>query len=236
MTKGRAALDSLPELPLEPLELAGRLGHAGEGPYLTIVPHARPSPAIVPPARESATEPGVLPLGPNRSSYQVRDYWVQTTYPYVYCQFPGDLVDGIVLDSARQTGAGAADEHLRDRPGLVAPVQRFKLSVFEGRRLPHPLFCTVKYGPWVGKVRETESCIDGVPSQWELVLVGVPLNVGMTWSGGWLEQPTLPNLTVIKGTLALAHVGTQCCAGYKWCPTTQSCIPNRVNCMPNVPA
>ena len=82
---------------------------------------------------------------------------------------------------------------------------------------------------------ETESCTDGVPNRWELAVSGVP-GVGMVWYGQWLDQPTIPNLTVIKGSLGLTKVTPQCCPGYNWCPTTQSCIPQQVNCEPAVPA
>lgn len=234
MLKGRDALEALPELPLEPFELAGRLGHAGDGPYLTIVPHARPVPEPAPPVGSP-----VLPHAPQRQSHQIREYWAQALHPYVYCVFPGDLLDGVLLEPARVAAVAAphAEPVSRPAPGTIVPAaQHYKLSAFEGRRLQHLLFCTVKYGPWAARVIETESCIDGVPNRWELKLVGVPLDVGMTWNGTWLDQPTLPNLEVIKGNLALSHVTTQCCPGNKWCHTSQSCIPLQVNCQPNQPA
>ena len=58
----------------------------------------------------------------------------------------------------------------------------------------------------------------------------------MVWHGQWLDQPTIPNLTVIKSNLGLTKVTPQCCPDYNWCPTTQSCIPQQVNCEPVVPA
>ncbi|HUU34442.1 MAG TPA: hypothetical protein VMW48_10280 [Vicinamibacterales bacterium] len=89
--------------------------------------------------------------------------------------------------------------------------------------------------PWTGFVVETESCVDGVPNRWELTVSGIP-EIDLVWYGQWLDQPSVPNLIVIKNDLFMVNHTTSCCAGHKWCPTTGSCIPNRVNCQGTTPA
>jgi hypothetical protein len=220
----------LPELPLEPFEVAGKLAHAKRGPFLTIVPPVRPEPK--PP---STTVP--VPHVPV-PAFEVRKYFTQAIYPRVICIDPGEFVNEIVLDP---TPDGGTDEDGRvDQTGradiavLARREQHYKLSALNGTKLHHALWCTVKYGPWLAVAIETESCILGEPNRWEFQIVEVP-EVAMLWYGQWLDQPSFPNLTVIKGDLALAGVSRQCCPGSKWCPTTQSCIPNQVNCQPPVP-
>lgn len=233
MTKGRYSIDTLPELPLAQFELAGKLAHARRGPYLTIVPAARPAPST--PTPKAATSP--LPLVPT-SAYEIRKYFTQAIYPRVICQDPGDFLDGIVLEARRDQderdgGLGDLAGKL-DIAALARREQHYKLSALNGSKFHHPLWCTVKYGPWLAVAVETESCIIGEPNRWEFMIVEVP-EVSMLWYGQWLDQPSFPNLTVIKGDLALAGVSRQCCAGYKWCPTTQSCIPIQVDCQTPVP-
>lgn len=236
MYTGRDVMAELPELPLDAFQLGGRLARSRRGPYVTVVSEPRPVPVAPPPPPHAAP----------RGQYQIRRYWAQVTYPHVICISPGDLVDGVVLDAAAAPSAPGGMSHGgHDAFGAVTirganlarlPAERhYKLSVLDGVKLPHSLFCTVKYGPWLAAVTETESCVDGVPNRWELTVMGID-GLGMVWDGTWLDQPTLPNLTVIKGDLALAGYATLCCPGYKYCPTTESCIPMRVNCNSPVPA
>ncbi len=155
------------------------------------------------------------------------------------CQDPGPFSDEILLAAAPPASTGAAGypnvTGHTDLAVLAKHELHYKLSAFNGLELQTPFWCTVKYGPWLGLVQETESCILGAPNRWEFAIVEMP-QVGMTWDGEWLDQPTLPNLTVIKGDLQMFAVSTSCCPGAKWCSTTQSCIPSQVNCGGNVPA
>lgn len=70
-----------------------------------------------------------------------------------------------------------------------------QLSAFEGRRLQHSSFCSVTHGPWLAAVVEQESCADGAPNRWELVVPGLD-GVGMFWFGQRLDRPSLPTLTM----------------------------------------
>ena len=235
MRKASDPIAALPELPLKALELGGKLAHARRGPYLTIMPPERPDPT--PPKRVITA----TPLAPT-SSFEIRKYFTQAIYPRVICHDPGELISGVVMArSAKSSGRakkGVADRAAAMSAGdLTALAEReahYKLTKLDGRKLHHALWCTVKYGPWLAVAKETESCIAGEANRWEFWIVEVP-EVSMVWYGQWLDQPTLPNLTVIKGDLAPAGVTRQCCAGYKWCPTTQSCIPNTVTCQQPTP-
>lgn len=236
MSKGRDLIQTLPELPLEALQLGGKLAHARRGPYLTIVPPARPAPAPPKPTASPA-----LPHIPT-PSFQTRKYWTQAIYPRVVCMDPGPFSDEIVLDATPDGGSGGSGGTGRpdvtgalDLAVLARHERHYKLSAFNGAKLVRPFWCTVKYGPWLAMAVETESCIIGAPNRWEFVIVEMP-QVGMVWDGEWLDQPTLPNLTVIKGDLQMFNLSTSCCPGAKWCPTTQSCIPNQVNCGGTTPA
>lgn len=228
MNKGRCSIDSLPELPLEPFEVAGKLAHARRGPFLTIVP----------PARSEPTPPATTPV-PHvpTPSFEVRKYFTQAIYPRVLCHDPGNFLDDLVLDPGAGGGnddPGLDEAGCADIAVLAKREQHYKLSALNGKKLQHALWCTVKYGPWLAVAVETESCIDGELNRWEFFIVEVP-EVSMVWYGQWLDQPSFANLTVIKGDLALAGASRHCCGGYKWCPTTQSCIPLQINCDTPVP-
>jgi hypothetical protein len=93
----------------------------------------------------------------------------------------------------------------------------------------------VKYGPWLATAMETTSCDLG-PSRWEFFIVEMP-EVSLVWFGMWQDIAAYPSLWVTMGNLVLASTPQQlCCAGYYWCPTTMSCIPNRVDCVDRQPA
>jgi hypothetical protein len=233
VSKGRDLIKSLPELPLAPFEVSGKLGRSSRGPYLTIVPPTRPVPA--PP------KPVPVPHQAPNSSYQVRTHYSQAIYPRVICVDFSDFFDDLVLDPGVSGGGGGGGTGPGDvvgsRPDLAVLARKerhYKLSAFNGQRFARPFWCTVKYGPWLAIVKETESCITGEPNRWEFFIAEIP-EVSMIWYGEWLDQPSLPNLTVIKGDLALHDVDFHCCAGYTFCSNTQSCIPNQVPCNPPIP-
>lgn len=213
----------LPELPLETFEAAGTLERSDRGPFVTIRPRRQPVPDP-PPAPANAAP---------KSSFTTRKYFAQAIYPRVICYDPGDLVVGLTMDIEPPPFPG------RDRPPIDVAVlagqeRHYKLSALQSVPFRHPLWCSVKYGPWLAVVIETESCTQGVPNRWEFVIVEVP-DVFLVWYGEWEDMPPFPSLTVIMGDLAPAGHQTSCCPGFKWCPTTQSCIPLQVNCPDPVP-
>jgi hypothetical protein len=214
----------LPELPVETFEAAGTLERSDRGPFLTIRPPKRAAPEPPTPAT----------LAPPKSSFTTRKYFAWALYPRVICYDPGDLVVGLTMD------VSPPPQPDRDRPPtdlvLLARQERFyKLSSLRSRPFRHPLWCSVKYGPWTAAVTETESCLDGVPNRWEFFIVEVP-EVFLTWLGEWEDIPAFPSLTVVMGSLALSSQSHSCCPGFQWCPTTQSCIPLEVTCQDPIPA
>jgi hypothetical protein len=232
VSKGRKLIDSLPELPLEPFEVAGKLGRSRRGPFLTILPPARPAP----------TPPKVvaLPHQPLKASFFTNTFFAQALYPRVIChEFGSDVFEDFALDPVPDDGGGGpgpgsvVDRHA-DLMVLARHERHYKLSALNGTRLALPFWCTVKHGPWLCSVKETESCITGAPSTWELIVLDIP-EISMVWFGEWLDQPTLPNLTVIKGNLAPHNSVPSCCPGHKLCFNTMSCIPNAVPCDPPIP-
>jgi hypothetical protein len=223
MSAAHDLIHRLPELPLETFETAGTLDRSARGPFLTIRPQ-------MPPAVE---KPPVPAHAPSKSSFSTRKYYTQALYPRVICYDPGDLVVGLTMNIEPQPFPG------RDRPptdvAALAGQERFyKLSALRSVPFRHPLWCSVKYGPWLAVATETESCLDGVPTRWEFFVVEIP-EVALLWFGEWEDMPAFPSLTVIMGNLALAGHQTSCCPGFQWCPTTQSCIPLQVNCQDPIP-
>jgi|SRR5215467_5286301 len=217
-------IDRLPELPLEPFEVAGTLERSDRGPYVTIRPHKRPVPE----------PPTVQPLMKSRSSYAVRKYFTQAIYPRVICYHPGDLVTDLQVNINPQPLPD------RERPptdifALAGQERFYKLSSLKSQRFPNPLWCSVKGGPWLAAAVETESCFDGVPNRWEFWIVEMP-EVSLVWFGKWEDMPSYPSLWVTMGDLVLAGTQQNCCGGFYWCPTTQSCIPQGVNCQDPFPA
>ena len=218
-------IQRLPELPVETFEAAGTFERSDRGPFVTLRPH--PGPTIdAPPAHP-------LPFAP-KSSFSTRQYFTQALYPRVICFDPGDLVVGLAMDFDPKPFPG------RDRPATnlaaLAKQERFyKLSALKSVRFTNPLWCSVKYGPWLAMVTEAESCITGAPSLWEFFIVEIP-QVTLVWSGQWEDIPSFPSLKVIMGNLALSSETLSCCPGFQWCATTQSCIPLEVTCQDPIPA
>ena len=217
-------LRRLPELPQETFEAAGTLQRSDRGPFVTLRPHNPAAPQ----------EPPVPANAPSKSSFTVRQYFTQALYPRVICYDPGDLVVGLAMSFDPQPFPG------RDRPptdvAALAGQERFyKLSALESAPLKNPLWCSVKYGPWLAVAEETESCLEGMPNKWKFFIVEVP-EVALIWFGEWTDMPAAPSLTVIMGDLVLAGYERFCCPGFQWCPTTQSCIPLQVDCQDPLPA
>ena len=91
-----------------------------------------------------------------------------------------------------------------DKTAKDAVQERFyKLTSLKSVPFHHPLWCSVKYGPWLAIAKETESCIDGAPATWEFSIVEVP-EVSLLWFGYWEDMPAYPSLQVIMGDLVPA--------------------------------
>ena len=138
-------IDQLPELPVETFEATGELCYADNVPVVTIRPEKFPEPV----------KPSGVLLAPNKSSAAQRRYWTQVTYPRVICQHPGDLE----LDPGHlfvEQGKRDSDRPNGDVAALAQRERFYKLSALKGARLRHPLWCSVKYGPWLAIVVEQE--------------------------------------------------------------------------------
>lgn len=224
MSNTRDLIDRLPELPIEPFEVAGSLDRSDRGPFVTIRPHKFAEP----------DRPTAQPLAKSRSSYAVRKYYTQAIYPRVICYDPGDLIGDLKLDLDPQPLPGR-EQPPADISALAGYERFYKLSSLKSKPFRNPLWCSVKYGPWLAVAKETESCFDGIPSRWEFCIIEIP-EVSLVWFGRWEDMPAYPSLWVTMGDRVLAAPPRQlCCAGYYWCPTTQTCIPQGVNCQDPFP-
>ncbi len=215
MTTLREKIDSLPELPVETFEVAGKLGYSDRMPVVTIRPNKFRKPEMPSISEEK--------LQPSKSSYAIRKYYVQVTYPLVVCQPPPDEVfdTAILFEEEENSVVDLPKSKVR----TISKKERFyKLSTLNGRKLPNPFWCSVKYGPWLAVVKEQESCITGVPSFWEMMVYGIP-EVYLSWYGNWQDIPPYPSLQVIMGDLVMFDQSFDCCAGFSYCLSTQSCVP-----------
>lgn len=224
----REKIKRLPELPVEPFEVAGKLGFSDKMPVVTIRPRKFRIPKKPKPRPPST-------FGPNKSQYSIRKYFVWVTYPRVVCQPPPN--------EQFNTATLFKDEGGENRDGSPIPesniestskkVRYYKLTKLNGRRLRDLFWCSVKYGPWSAIVLEEESCLN-IPNSWFLYIVEMP-QVWLRWYGLWNDIPSYPSLQVIMGTLAMFGQSHSCCPGYKYCPPTGSCIPLQVKCMDTFP-
>jgi hypothetical protein len=214
-------LDQLAELPVETLEVSGKLGYAEWAPVLTFKPHPTAKPCA--PAAPS----GAIPW----SRACQRKYLTQVTYPRTIC-YP--LSDEPAVVALASTSDRRMRENERDIEAIARDVRFYKLTTLHGERLPIPYWCVVKYGPWSAVVVEQESCTVGVPNHWFLFVVELP-EVQLEWYGTWDDIPPYPSLHVITGDLVQVHEGCTCCPGFKWCTTTGSCIDVTIECQDPVP-
>ena len=109
MSTSHDLINRLPELPLEPFEVAGTLDHSDRGPFLTIRPHKSPAPA----------PPNAQTLAPSKSSFTIRKYFTQAVYPRVICYYPDDLLVSPGMNIAPQPHPG------RDCPPTDTPDSMF---------------------------------------------------------------------------------------------------------------
>jgi hypothetical protein len=220
----REKIKRLPELPVEPFEVAGKLGFSDKMPIITLRPHKFRAP------KKPSTK-----LAAKKSQFSILKYFVQVTYPRVICQPPLNQqfnTSGLFED---EEGKNGNESRLPESniESISKKVRYYKLTKLNGRKLYEPLWCSVKYGPWLAMVIEEESCIY-VHNSWLLFIIEMP-QVFLRWYGLWNDIPSYPSLHVIMGTLAMFDQSHMCCPGYQYCPPTQSCIPVQVKCQDQVP-
>lgn len=220
MSNPKYTIDQLPELPLEALELGGKLEHVGTEPVLTIRPEK-----VISPEQSSMSA-----AADKRSELYVRKYIVAVTYPRVNCHPPNDLVVQSIQDifSKRQE---PLKENETDPEAIARHEQFYKLTSHNGVALTPPYFCRIHYGPWSAIVREQQSCDVDEPNEWNLFISGIP-EVALVWYGAWEDIPAhlYPSLHVFMGSLYLVTEQFDCCPGYKYCAITNSCLPDGVEC------
>jgi hypothetical protein len=224
----REKISRLPELPVETFEVAGKLGFSDKVPVITILPHKFPEPV---------KPPNPTPFATNKSTAWHRSYYVQVIYPRVFCQPPWDpllINDAQAMNFFKEEDKDETCQAKWDVAAIAKKERFYKLSTLNGAKLQHPFWCSVKGGPWLAITKEDESCIDGLPNFWRLWIIEMP-QVALSWYGHWEDIPSYPALTVIMGDLMMFDNYPTCCPGFKWCPTTMSCIPNSINCQDNIP-
>lgn len=222
MTKLEEKISRLPELPVEAFEVAGKLGYSDKIPVITIRQHKYPAPT---------RPPNPTQLQENKSERVIKTYYVQATYPMVICQEPPkELFDTATMFEEDEKESGRSDVPESDFATIAKKKRFYKLTTLNGIRLPTPFWCSVHYGPWLAIVTEKESCLRGVPSEWELYFIGGGPEIFLNWFGRWEDIPSYPNLSVIMGDLVLKKIERSCCPGYLWCPSTMSCLSHQINC------
>ena len=92
----------------------------------------------------------------------------------------------------------------------------------------------MRYGPWYGTIISEQSCYVGVPDRWSLSSSVLAMTI--EWEGGPNDMPSVPNLSLVWDPGQPATVTQPCCPGYSWCPATQSCLDNRIDCPDLTPA
>jgi len=118
---------------------------------------------------------------------------------------------------------------------LAGQERFYKLSVLRSAPLRNPLWCSVKYGPWL-VAKETESCFDGVPNKWEFFIVQMP-QVAQFWVGEWKDMPAVPSLTVTMGDQGARRIRDALLLRLSVVSHhAQSCLPPNVECQDPIPA
>ena len=228
MSVSKYAISDLPELPLEALSLGGELGPAKTEPVLTILPRE----FVEPDKPTFPSDPKTTHIC-RASSYYVRRYITQVTYPRVICYPNNAPTDQVMQKVFKEQEVLDTKETPRSKADLPQ-IRYYKLSNYQNKKLENPIFCTVHGGPWAAIVIETQSCdCEQGSTRWEFYVYSLP-QLDMVWYGLWEDIPSdiHPNLGVFLNDLHLVNENFFCCPGYIWCETTHSCIPQTVNCKP----
>lgn len=207
----------LPELPRELFELSGKLDYSATAPVLTIQPES----LILPEPPAVAT-----PHADARSSFEIRKYHTQLTYPKLVC-YPRpepQVLAALVLENDEE----GLPQARADRAAIARSRRYYKLTRLHGEDALGPWVCTTHYGPWLGYVTAEQSCLNGVPERW--TLSAPDPGILLQWSGTWQDIPPFPNLHVFTSDLVLYDVDIQCCGGFNWCHITGSCLSIHLPC------
>ena len=228
MTTLRERIKRLPELPVEPFEVAGKLDFSDKTPVITIRPRKFPAPKK--PKKSTTT------LVPNRSQASIRKYFTQVTYPRLICQPPPKEQFDTAKLFEEEEGENGDGSRLPESniESISKKVGYYKLTKLNNRKFRDPFWCSVHYGPWLAIVTETESCDFHVPNFWHLHIIEMS-EVSLSWYGLWNDIPSYPSLQVSMGDLAKFEESHSCCPGYIYCPPTGSCLPLQVPCKDPVP-
>lgn len=223
MTTMRERIEQLPELPVEAFEVAGKLGYSDKVPVITIRPRKLPAP------KKPSTS---KKLGPSKSTWSIRTYFMWATYPRVICQppsfdLPAEVVNSKALFEQKDIGKSPEPE---SNLKIISKKERFyKLTKIKGMKFQNPLWCSVRYGPWTAIVTENVSCMDE-PNRWDLYISGMP-EVTFSWYGLWSDIPSYPSLTLFPNLpLTFSYEEHGCCPGFTYCSPLGACIPSSVNC------
>jgi hypothetical protein len=210
----------LPELPVELFELSAKLAYSETAPVITNRPNR-----VVVDARVIAT-PRI-----NRASHEIKQFHAWVLYPKVICQSYDDqiAVAALKLDQ----GEPMPKSEMGDLSSMANTRHFYKLSRFNGRDFVTPWGCEVRYGPWFGTIIYTQSCDDQLPDTWALVSSVLAMKV--EWEGGPDDMPSVPNLTVVWDPGQPASIKRQCCPEHTWCPSSQSCLSDKITCPGLVP-
>jgi hypothetical protein len=190
-------IEQLPELPVKSFEVTGKLEYSDRVPIITIRPHKFPAPK-----KPSTTKK----RDNNKSVYYIKKYWMWATYPIVICQPPAfDLpVEHAGSDALfEQRGMDDSNKPESNLEILSKKERFYKLTTFKNRKLRHPWWCSVRYGPWTAIVTEVESCFSPEDTRWMLYLSEKP-EVAFRWYGEWTDIPSYPSLTLFPN-LPLTH-------------------------------
>jgi hypothetical protein len=199
------AIRALPELPAE---FAKDLALARTAPVLMTTPVAA-TPQLPP---RPATP---LPLVPPRACATVYEGYV--TYPITVCHPP------TVLDEALARNVGAS------LPGATTGTLEAKYFKLTSHPAIHfalrPWFCSVRGGPWYGRVEGKQICnVDPNVRLFTAQLLGAPEPIVVTWSGKLEDVPPPLKLVAVSPTGQFCT----CCSGVM-CPDG-SCKPTFDSC------
>lgn len=215
MSKNADVLGRLPELPVELFELAGKLDYSANAPVITNKPGA------------VTVKPPVIAIPMiNRASHELRTYFAWVLYPHVVCTPMPEPEAVAALRLERGKPVPRVD--VANLAAIADTSHFYKLSRFRGRDLVTPWGCEVRYGPWFGTISYIQSCDDQVPDRW--ALSSSVLGMTIEWEGNASDMPSVPNLTVLWDPGHPAHTTWECCPEHRWCPSSQSCLPNRIDC------
>lgn len=106
--------------------------------------------------------------------------WVQVTYPITVCNPP----------NLARVERAVTSKPARAEATSSAPPKEYKLSALAQTKFANPFWCRQHSGPWIAEITEVESCSAGVPSRFDLVILGIGQNVHYSWYGSFNDIPS----------------------------------------------